>query len=209
MARKLTAKGAKRRSELLDYAARTFARDGYHTTSVASIVEGLHVGKGVFYWYFESKDELFVHILAEAQRELRLAQRDAIAGEHDPVRRIEQGIRASMRWLSEHRHLFVLTEFARTEARFAPLIRAGERQAVEDALPHVAAGITAGLLRREDPEVMTAAILGVTSHLARVLVLEQGRDPDQVAQAAISFCRDGILQEADVRPTALSASSSG
>jgi AcrR family transcriptional regulator len=193
MARRLTARGTQRRRELLDVAARMFASEGYHTTSVTAIVERLGVGKGVFYWYFDSKDELLRQILADAQRGMRLAQREAIADEHDPVRRIEQGVRASIRWLSDHRHLFALLEFARTEERFAPLIRSGEEQAVADALPHVAAGVTAGLLRREDPVVLATAVLGVSAHLARSLVLERGEDADRVAEAAIAFCRSGFL----------------
>ena len=176
-------------------AAHRFAADGFHTTSVTSIVESIGVGKGVFYWYFTSKDELFAEILSQALRSMRLAQRDAIAGEPDPARRIEWGIRASLRWLSDHRHLYALMEFARTEERFAPIVRGGDDQTVADALPHVSAGITAGLLRGEDPEVLTVAILGVTAHLARQLVLGQGRDADRVAEAAIAFCRQGYLAD--------------
>jgi AcrR family transcriptional regulator len=177
----------------MDLAARSFAADGYHTTSVTSIVDGLGVGKGVFYWYFESKDEMLTQILADALHSMRQAQREAIADEPDPARRIEQGIRSSLHWLSEHRHLFVLMEFARTEERFAPIIRQGDQQTVADALPHVSAGITAGILRGEDPVILTLAILGVTAHLARVLVLEQGEDADRVADAAIAFCRQGYV----------------
>ena len=177
----------------MDYAAHAFATDGYHDTSVTAIVEGLGVGKGVFYWYFDSKDELLRQILIDAQRSVRLAQRDAIAGEHDPARRIEQGIRSSIGWLSDHRHLFALMEFARTDERFAPIIRQGEEQTIAHALPHVTAGIAAGLLRREDPVVLSTAILGVTSHLARTLVLERGDDADRVAEAAVAFCRQGFL----------------
>jgi AcrR family transcriptional regulator len=193
MARRLTPKGAMRRRELMDYAARTFAADGYHSTPVTSIVDGLGVGKGVFYWYFDSKDQLLSEILADALHSIRQAQREAIAGEHDPARRIESGIRSTLHWLSEHRHLFVLMEFARTEERFAPMIRQGDTRIVADALPHVSAGITAGLLRGEDPVVLTQAILGVTAHLARVLVLEKGEDADRVAEAAIAFCRQGYV----------------
>jgi AcrR family transcriptional regulator len=200
MARRLTPKGTRRRRDLMDYAARTFAADGYHTTSVTGIVEGLGVGKGVFYWYFESKDELLRQILIDAQHSMRLAQRDAIAGEHDPARRIEQGIRSSIHWLSDNRHLFTIMEFARSEERFAPMIRLGEQQTIADALPHVTAGITAGLLRREDPVILTTAILGVTSHLARSLVLEQGEKADRVADAAVAFCRLGFLSSTG-RPT--------
>jgi AcrR family transcriptional regulator len=206
MDRRLTPKGARRRRDLMDHAARAFAADGYHTTSVTAIVDGLGVGKGVFYWYFDSKDELLRQILADAQRSMRQAQRDAIAGEPDPARRIEQGIRSSIGWLSDNRHLFALMEWARTEERFAPLIRLGEQQTIADALPHVSAGITAGLLRREDPVVLTTAILGVTSHLARSLVLEQGADADRVADAAVAFCRQGFqVPEAGVLPRHRSA----
>ena len=199
MARRLTARGQRRRQELVEYAARLFASQGYHPTSVTDVVDGLGVGKGVFYWYFESKEELFRQILVDAQRDLRRAQRQAIADEPDPVRRIEAGIRASVTWLDANRHLFVLLEFARTEERFATLIRQGEEQAVADALPHVKAGIAAGLIRREDPLVLAHAILGVTDHLARVLVLEQDRPAEDAAAAAVAFCLEGILAPAAAR----------
>jgi AcrR family transcriptional regulator len=190
----------------MDLAAHRFAADGYHSTSVTSIVDGLGVGKGVFYWYFPSKDELFSEILADSLRSMRLAQREAIAGQPDPARRIEWGIRATLGWLSDHRHLFALLEFARTEERFAPIIRQGDHQTLADALPHVSAGITAGLLRGEDPTTLAMAIVGVTGHLARVLVLEQGQDAERVAEAVISFCRQGYLAgRTDTARTAVSA----
>ena len=178
---------------MLDYAARRFATHGFHPTSVADIVDGLGVGKGVFYWYFASKEELFRQILTDAQRDLRRSQRQAIADEPDPVRRIEAGIRTSVAWFDDNRHLFTLLEFARTEERYAPLIQHGEEQAVADALPHVKAGIAAGLIRREDPLVLAHAILGVTDRLARVLVLEEGRPADEAGAAAVAFCLEGIL----------------
>lgn len=196
MTRRFTARGERRRRQLVDFAARRFAANGYHRTSISDLVEGLGVGKGVFYWYFESKEELLRQILIDAQLDLRRAQRQATADEPDPVRRIETGVHASVEWLDTHPHLFTLIEFARTEERFASVIRQGEEQAVADALPHVRAGIAAGLIRREDPLVLAHAILGVTYHLTRVLMLEQSRDAHDVAAATISFCLEGILSPA-------------
>ena len=170
-----------------------------HSFERITSVDGLGVGKGVFYWYFESKEELFRQILADAQRDLRRAQRQAVEDEPDPVRRIEAGVRAAVGWLDANRHLFVLLEFARTEETFAPLIRQGEEQAVADALPHVKAGIAAGLIRRDDPLVLAHGILGVTNHLARILVLEQGRPADDAASAVVAFCLEGILAPAAAR----------
>ena len=71
MSRRLTDRGEERRRQLLAYATARFAEHGYHPTSVADIVNGLGVGKGVFYWYFDNKEELFRSILREAQLDLR------------------------------------------------------------------------------------------------------------------------------------------
>jgi AcrR family transcriptional regulator len=176
----------------MDYAARRFAENGYHPTSVAEIVQALGVGKGVFYWYFRSKEELLLEILRESQQELRRRQQQAIGDEPEPLRRIELGIRASMAWFEEHRHLFNLFQFAATEERFAPMLRRGQDVAVADAVRHVKEGIVEGAVRDDDPTVLAHAILGVTSHLARTFLLERGESSTEVADAAVAFCLDGL-----------------
>ena len=177
----------------MDHATTRFAEGGYHPTSVAEIVAGLGVGKGVFYWYFSSKEELFLEILREAQHELRKAQSLAIGDEADPIRRIEAGIRASMAWLDEHRNLFVLFSFANTEERFRPAMRKGQKVAAADVVRHVEEGIADGRIRDGDPEVLTYAILGVTNSLAREFIHERGEKGIDVADAAVDFCLEGLL----------------
>ena len=110
------------------------------------------MGKGVFYWYFSSKEELFLEILREAQHDLRRTQQQAIEDEDDPVRRIASGIRASIEWSSEHPELHQLFAFAATEERFAPAMRKGEEIALADAVRHVSDGIDRGEIRDGDPD---------------------------------------------------------
>ncbi|MEY2568882.1 MAG: hypothetical protein QOE35_3411 [Actinomycetota bacterium] len=192
MNRRLTSRGKERRRQLMDHATGLFAENGYHPTSVAEIVQGLGVGKGVFYWYFESKEQLLVDILKEAQHDLRRSQQQAIGDETDPVRRIELGIRTSLAWLAANRRLITLFQFAATEERFAPTLRRGQEVAIADVVPHVKEGIVAGRIRDTDPLVLTHAILGVTNHLARAFVMERGESPDEVADAAVAFCLGGL-----------------
>src|SRR5436189_6402999 len=111
MSRRLTTRGKQRRRQLLEFATTRFAENGYHHTSVAEIVQGMGVGKGVFYWYFDSKEELLAEILTDAQLDLRRRQQQLIADEADPLTRIELGIRATMEWIDEHRHLSTLFQF--------------------------------------------------------------------------------------------------
>ncbi len=193
MNRRLTTRGKERRRQLMDYAAARFAEHGYHPTSVADIVEGMGVGKGVFYWYFSSKEELFCEILREAQQDLRRRQEQALGGEADPVRRIELGIRASMEWLAANRPLFSLVQFAASEERFVPYLRQGQEVAVADVVRHVKDGVGSGLIRDVDPLVLAHAILGVTNTLARTFILERGESPATVADAAVDFCLEGLL----------------
>lgn len=177
----------------MDFAAHRFAENGYHPTSVAEIVHGMGVGKGVFYWYFSSKEELFGEILREAAIGLRRRQQQAIGDEPDPLRRIELGIRASIGWLADHRHLMALFQFAASEERFRPSLKRGQDVAVADVARHVKEGIVAGRIRDVDPLVLSHAILGVTNHLARTFLLERGESGDAIADAAVTFCCEGLL----------------
>ena len=190
--RRLTARGEERRRQLLDFATERFAGSGYHPTSVADIVGGLGVGKGVFYWYFESKEQLFLEILRESQQDLRRHQRDAIAGEPDPVHRLELGIRAAMRWWAEHPEIATLVQFAATEETFAPALRRGQEVALGDAVVHLKEAIAEGRLRDADPDALGHAVLGLSTHLARELVHRRGDDPDEVADLAVSILLHGL-----------------
>jgi len=194
-ARKLTPRGKERRQQLLDFAARRFAENGYHPTSVADIVNGLGVGKGVFYWYFDSKEQLFLEILRASQTDLRRTQRDAIAGEPDPVKRLELGVRAAFTWWSQHPEIVNLVQFAATESAFAKAVRRGTEVGVEDAVTHLKEAIAEGRVRDADPEVLAHAILGITGHLAREFVHRRGEDPTEIASLAVAMMLDGLRGE--------------
>lgn len=176
----------------MTFATERFAARGYHPTSVAEIVDGIGVGKGVFYWYFESKDALLTAILQEAQRDLRRAQQDAIEGVDDPLRRIELGIRASVHWYAANRAVDQVSSFARSEARFADVLRQGTEVAVQDTMRHLREAVARGTVRDGDLELQANAILGVTRHLARRFLRDAARPIDAVADEAVAFCLGGL-----------------
>jgi AcrR family transcriptional regulator len=192
MARRLTQRGKERRDQLMAYAAQRFAEQGYHPTSVSEIVAGLGVGKGVFYWYFDSKEQLFLEILKEAQTDLRRKQQQAIGDEDDPVRRIELGLRASMEWAEAHRDHNKLIQFAATESTFMTALMRGQDIAVADVVKHVKEAIAQGRIRDTDPDVLAHAMVGVVGHLTRIFIYERGEPADSVADAAVAFCLDGL-----------------
>jgi AcrR family transcriptional regulator len=192
MRRKLTPRGVERRAQLMTRATELFAERGYHPTAVSDIVDSLGVGKGVFYWYFSSKEELLGEILRDAHLRLRRAQQAAIADEADPVRRIELGIHASLQWFRDHREFFSITQFAATDETFAPILRRNREVAVADTVRHLKEAIVEGRVADGEPEIIAHAILGVVDQLTRRYLIERDEPVEQIAQAAIAFCVTGI-----------------
>jgi len=53
------------KEKILEVARSHFARNGYHGTSMDSIVKGANLSKGAIYWHFKGKSELFTAVLEE------------------------------------------------------------------------------------------------------------------------------------------------
>jgi AcrR family transcriptional regulator len=189
---KLTPRGKERREQLITCAARLFAERGYHPTSVADIVAALGVGKGVFYWYFASKEELLTELLKSSNHELRKRQQQAIGAEVDPVRRIELGIRGSFEWFRGHREYFAIIQFAATDETFAPVLARNREISIADTIRHLKDGIVEGSIRDGDPEMLAQAIHGVVAELTRAYLVERDEPVETVADLAVAFCLQGL-----------------
>ena len=76
-----SAKWKERRDAIVDTSAQVFARRGYHATGIAELCEVNGFGKGAFYYYIGSKEELLAAIHDRVMDEVMLgADRVAEAG---------------------------------------------------------------------------------------------------------------------------------
>ncbi|GJF28831.1 hypothetical protein KNE206_15310 [Kitasatospora sp. NE20-6] len=66
-----------RRRQILDGAARCFARNGFHATSMQDLLRESGLSAGAVYRYFASKDEIVAAIAGECFRQVRAAFADA------------------------------------------------------------------------------------------------------------------------------------
>ena len=53
------------RSQIIDSATKYFSRYGFHKTTMDEIAKNIHKAKGVLYYYFRSKEELFNEVLKQ------------------------------------------------------------------------------------------------------------------------------------------------
>ena len=74
---------AEREALILEVAGQAFAREGYHSASMAEIADLADVSKPMVYAYFGSKEALYIAYIDRMGRELLERLLRAI-GEHDP-----------------------------------------------------------------------------------------------------------------------------
>lgn len=198
--RKLTRRGSKRREQLLEAGLRLFAEQGYHGTTVGDVCDTVGVGKGVFYWYFRSKEALFSELLQSSTLKLRRAQQAAIAEVQDPVARIEQGIRASIEFFRGDPGFLSLIRTAGRYDEFVGLVESGQQIVVSDTATHIKEGIALGEIREGDPELMAHGILGAIFHFVETYFppalpeKEVALDRPELADEAVAFCLRGLLE---------------
>jgi AcrR family transcriptional regulator len=91
-----------RREEILDAAARLFARHGYPETDTQLLADELGVGKGTLYRYFASKEELFFAAVDRAMERMKKSVEDGIAALADPLEQIAEAVRLYLAFFAEH-----------------------------------------------------------------------------------------------------------
>jgi AcrR family transcriptional regulator len=168
--RRLTPQGQERKQQLLDCAARLFAERGYDDTRVIDIVRAAGVAKGLFYWYFENKEELFRELADEIRLRLRRSQGEAMDPAADPLSQIRQGAEASVRFMAINAPFFALLEVESANRQFVDTLRQGTDVHVQDVADLIREGIDAGLIRDEDPVLLARGVVGVVgmySHFHR------------------------------------------
>jgi AcrR family transcriptional regulator len=172
--RQHTDQGRERKQQLLDAAADLFASRGYETTRIADICEAAGVAKGLFYWYFETKESLFAELVRSMRQQLRRAQAAAMDPDADPVTRLRQGTEASVRFMADHRAFFALLEGERNDESIAAVLREGSEVYVEDTKALVLEAQRDGLIPDDhDAGLLALGILGAVSHYS--LYLRTGR----------------------------------
>ena len=161
--RPLTDHGRQRKQQLLDAAAELFAVNGFAASRVEDICRRAGVAKGLFYWYFPTKQELFAELVRTMRQRLRRAQAEAMDPQADCVTRIRQGTEASVRFQAVHAGYFALLDVERADASHAEVLREGGAVYLRDVVALVRAGQGEGTIRDGDPGLLALGVLGTVS----------------------------------------------
>jgi len=168
-----------------------FARQGYHGTSIADVLDEASISRGTFYLYFESKEILFQALLDRfVEGMMDVIEVVDPNGEEDPLLQIHANIQRAVDQLFDNREL--TTVFLR-EAMGADAAVSQQLNRLHAFLDDMVCGaltngIQMGLIRTVDPSVLGPAIIGsVKEVLYRCVVLEKDKEHDRHAIALALF----------------------
>jgi AcrR family transcriptional regulator len=174
------------RERLLNAAQEVFAREGYAAASCEQIAEHADFSKGAIYSNFESKEALFLELLARNMDREKRAMREIAASSTSP-REILDGLLQRFSLLDERLdQCLLVTEFQIEAGRreevakpFAQLFRA-QRRELGKLLVLLAAKANQKL--PEQPEVVAIFIMSLAGGLA----LQRAADPKSVPRGLLT-----------------------
>jgi AcrR family transcriptional regulator len=190
---------SERRSQIMAAAKQVFADAGYHGASINSIIEKAQIARGTFYLYFESKAAVFDSILDHAMADLRARiHRIEVEDPKAPAPQVQlrAQVVATLEYIVRDRPLAMLL----LSAGHTPDAEAAERldqffADVRDLLRRAfESGMELGLVRKVQPELAAAAMLGMIRGVVEQLVTQpQAPAVEAVVDELLILALRGVL----------------
>lgn len=158
---------AEKRGAILDAGLALFSRQGLHGTTVEQIARTAAVSKTNLFYYFASKEEVYVGVLSRLLDEW-LDPLRALEADSDPIEGIRAYIARKIRFSRTHpeaSRLFCL-EVVQGAPLLRPELETTLRQLVEAKAGVIRGWIAAGKLAPVDPHHLIFALWATTQHYA-------------------------------------------
>jgi AcrR family transcriptional regulator len=186
-----------RRDAIVDSSAHVFAQRGYHATGIVELCEVNGLGKGAFYHYIGSKEELLAAIHDRVMDEVLLgADRVAEAGgsPSDQLVMLGDELLDVIHRYPDHVWVF-LHEFPALTAERAETFRVRRREYERRVEAVLQAGIDAGEFRAVDPRLTALAWLGMHNYTYLWLKVDGPLSARDVAKPFADIFLRGITSD--------------
>jgi len=167
------------RARILEAAVTVFASKGYHDTKVDDIVSESQTSKGSFYFYFPSKQDIFLALVDTFADLLENRLRDQINAETSGVVRVDVALRACLEIFGQYRGL---AKIALVQATGLGIAFEEKRRAVNDRFIQIIRenldkAVADGSIPALDTEIAACAWMGALNEIVLRWVYTGQPDP--------------------------------
>ncbi len=191
-AKKLTQRGEKTRSQLLEAAEVVFGEVGFEHASISEITKRAGVALGTFYIYFPHKQAVFIQLVDELGARLRAALGSKVKASATRIEMERSGFKAFFEFASKHRNLYRIVrqaEFVDVDVyhRYYRSLASAYAKGLSRAMEQ-------GEIGDFDPEVMAWALMGIADFLGmRFVIWDSPEHLDRVVDEVMEFIGRGLL----------------
>ena len=192
-------KKEKRRLEIVAAAIETFAKKGYHKTSISEIIEKANIARGTFYLYFDGKHSIFESILEDALNDLRSCIRpvDLSTGSRPPVVQLRENVTRILEFVTLHPPLVKLlfnpglSPNDVINGKIESFFGMGQ-MLLESAIKH---GVQLKLVAPCEVEIVASAAMGALRGVVQHYIARNKKvDLTEATETILRFALSGILR---------------
>jgi AcrR family transcriptional regulator len=181
------------RDQIVRAAERVMAEKGVHATKIADIAAAADVGVGTFYLHFETKQELFDELVADAVARLQTAIEEARQSTTDPMEQVRAATRAVCRFASDNRSVFRIV-FGHG-GTYHDVVRDAQAVFAADLESVLRTGVASGRVGAVDPGIAAEAVVGMTTQLLAWWTAEEGVSIDDLEATLTTLTVRGLAPE--------------
>jgi len=166
-----------RREEILAAAARVFADNGFHATTIADIAKAARLSYGSVYWYFDSKEALFQVITERQEQALWAHVATAVDGAADPAATLTRAVRATFEFFAADPAAARLLSLERFTRDIEGLVADAQHR---------------GEVVQAPPGIVAFSVATLIGALATRLASDDDVDPATAADVVVTLLLDGL-----------------
>lgn len=160
------------RERVMHTALHLFLANGYAGTSLKSVADALGISPPALYWYFSSKEDLFVSVIEQSMTDFTTYVRASITDD-DPLFALTQLVRAHVTWQLQQSEAAQVFDLAMTlnalatdisEERLAPIAKA-QRDYVAQVRELLLEGNREGVFAVDDVKTTAFAIITLCEYV--------------------------------------------
>ena len=169
------------RSRILEAAVKVFASKGYHDTKVDDIVSQSQTSKGSFYFYFPSKQDIFLALVDTFADLLESRLRERLSAEESGTARVDIALHVCLETFGQYRSLakIALVQATGLGTAFEEKRQAVNQRFIEIVRENLDAAVAEGSIPLLDTEVAACAWVGALNEIVLRWVYSGRPDPER------------------------------
>lgn len=183
-----------REEELLSNAIQLFSRGGFRETSLQEIADELGITRPLFYYYFESKEDLLWRIIGHLGDTLLEQARPIAVAEEPPIRRLTLLFERHVGTLLENVDAFRIyfAERNQLSGKRDLRLKRGERLYHELITEVITEGQRLGEIRPGDAHLATRLAMGTANSVLRWYTPAGAISPHDLMSATVEYMLAGL-----------------